>query len=93
MITIKIVESFGRDISSRKRAAQLRQTVCTSPAVELDFTDVRTISDSFADELFGVLVQEQGEVWFRKHVTVLNINPHVRQTVLETVADRLRVTG
>jgi hypothetical protein len=94
--TIEIVEIYGSDISSRARAALLRKEVINATAdgtiVDLHFDGVRTISESFADELFGVLVQEKGADWFRSFVRVRNIEPLPRATVLEAVAERLERT-
>lgn len=93
MTTILIVEIYGSDISSRARAALLRREIINSTAegrkVELDFEGVRTISESFADEAFGVLVQDKGEEWFRSHVKVTNLEPLPRATILEAVAERI----
>jgi len=91
--TYRLVD-LGTDLSSRHRASSLRNTViaeveATQRKVCLDFTDVRTVSSSFADELIAVLVITRSEEWFRKNVTVLGTSPDVRLTILESVAERL----
>lgn len=89
----RIADDYGTDLSSRYRAAGLRQQVIDSAhngqAVHIDFAGVRTLSDSFADELFGILVLERGDEWFREKISVLNLSPPIRTTILEAVADRL----
>jgi hypothetical protein len=98
-MNIIIVSAYGSDISSRARAAQLRQMIVSSiendhfESVDLDFSGVRTISESFADELFAVLVDEKGEDWFRLHVKVTNLDPLPRNTVLQAIAERLHETA
>jgi hypothetical protein len=91
---IFVAKEYGSDISSRFRASQLREEAVrfavAGDFVELDFAGVRTISESFADELFGVLVEERGEEWFRARVKVINIATLPRTTVLEAVARRLQ---
>lgn len=96
MNAIRVSELYGTDVSSRAHAAQLRIQIINSlcPTCErttVDFTGVRTISDSFADELFGVLVEECGEDWFRQHIEVLGLDELTRATILEAVADRLNL--
>ncbi len=91
---VRLAKDHGTDLSSRYRAARLRGEifdVASEAGVrcEIDFAGVRTLSDSFADELFGVLVSERGEPWFKEHVLVTNLTGPIRATILEAVADRL----
>lgn len=93
MTSILVRNDYGTDVSSRTRASELRSSIegiaSQGNAVELDFSGVRTISPSFADELFGLLVERHGEEWFRTHVHVANLSSFVRKTILEAVANRL----
>lgn len=94
MKTIYISNEYGTDISSRTEASRLRNEVikiaCGPEAIaRLDFGNVRTLSDSFADELFGVLVAQRGEGWFKSHVQVVNLSRIARQTILDAVQGRL----
>lgn len=92
--SILIASQVGTDISSRSRAARLRAEVVREIAngtetVTLDFTDVRTVSESFADELFAVLVADYGDEWFRRHIIVTNLTTFQRKTILTAVANRI----
>lgn len=94
MNTVKIAERCGTDVSSRASAAQLRAEVLRllaagADVVTIDCAGVRTISGSFADELFAVLVVELGEDFFNEHVKVISLAELPRETVLEAVAERL----
>ncbi len=85
---------LGTDLSSRHRASSLRNTIVAAveagrAKVCLDFTDVRTVSSSFADELIAVLVVIRGEEWFQKNISVTGMSVDVRQTVLESVDERI----
>jgi len=85
---------LGTDLSSRHRASSLRNTIVAAVEAEqakvcLDFTDVRTVSSSFADELIAVLVVVRGDEWFRKNISVTGMSADVRQTVLECVNERI----
>jgi hypothetical protein len=97
MTTFNIGRLVGSDISSRDRAAHLRRAILEdhqkSSRVVLDFSGVRTISESFADELFGVLIEEKGEEWFRTTVKVTDLAALPRKTVLEAIANRLHETA
>lgn len=52
----------GQVFSTRVRAEQIREAIMRNargaPTVLIDFDGVRSISFSFADELFGVLVRQ-----------------------------------
>jgi len=92
--TIHLARDHGTDLSSRQRAAELRglalkQTESVG-SVSFDFSDVRTVSESFADELLAVLVEEYGEEWFREHIRVLNPSQTVRFSILEAIDLRCR---
>lgn len=91
--TYRLID-LGTDLSSRHRASGLRNTIVAAVEAEkrrvrLDFTAVRTVSSSFADELIAVLVLTRGEDWFRTNVTVVGASPEIRTTILESVSDRL----
>jgi len=95
---IDLGAEFGTDLSSRRSASELRSqvTVALSGAaeqIEFDLSHVRTISHSFADELFAILVLEHGADWFRDHVHVINPSGAVRQTILEAILQRLETHG
>ena len=47
------------------------------------------MSDSMADELFAVVIEERGEDWFRQHIRVRNLSPLLRSTLLQAVQSRL----
>lgn len=93
MKTIRLIDEAGSDLSSRWRASGLRRQVLTVVAggevCAVDFDGVRAVSDSFADELFGVLAEERGDEWFREHVRLVNLTPELRQSILEALAVRL----
>lgn len=91
---VVLAQEIGSDLSSRSRAAGLRARLLTDIAagcdvVQVDFNGVRTISCSFADELFAVTVAINGEEWFRQHFVLKNLSGTIRRTILSSVADRL----
>jgi len=90
---VKLSELYGTDLSSRHRASELRreivQRIKSGESVRIDVGGVRTLSDSFADELFAVITVEHGVDWFRDNVSVENATPAIRQTILEAIHERL----
>ncbi len=91
--TLRIADQLGTDLSSRHRAAELRASLveiveAQGRRCEIDFAGVRSVSHSFADELFAVLVVERGESWFQANLKVINLEPWVRQTILEAIRVR-----
>jgi hypothetical protein len=89
---IEVSREGGSDVSGRALARALRQralTVVGNGKVEIDFTGVLCASDSFLDELIGVLVAQRGTAWFRTHVAVLGLPHHIRADLLHVVQARL----
>ena len=92
--TYILVGELGSDLSSRARASALRARVVSAVEggcqhVHVDLQGVRTISSSFADELFAVIVAAKGEEWFKAHIKVVNVSVSLRRTILEAIEDRL----
>ncbi len=85
---IAIADGFGSCLSSRVTARQLRKTIEESNGGELNFKDVYSLSDSFADEFFAVLVEAHGPDWFAENVKVTGLANDVRQVVLRAIALR-----
>ncbi len=88
--------SFGTDISSRLTGVNVRHAITQAladgvPRVRVDCAGVRTLSESFADEVFGVLVAEHGKPWFKAHVEVAGLTDHTRAAILRAVAERLHL--
>ena len=94
--TFLLRDRLGTDISNRYQAAILRQEVVATidscgadSTVEFDFAGVRSMSDSLADELFAVLIEERGDDWFCQHIRVQNLTPILRTTLLEAIQFRV----
>ena len=90
---IQIASEFGTDLSSRARAGLLRRRIAdsvdtSSVPITVDFTGVRTLSTSFADEAFAVLVHNRGEEWFRENVRLIGDSPIVKSSISSAIAHR-----
>jgi anti-anti-sigma regulatory factor len=94
MSTVYQIADLGTDLSSRTSARKLRNALVDQVehegrTVVLDFSGVRSVSHSFADELLAVLIQSRGEAWFRRFVRVQNHEPYIRLTLLDAIDRRL----
>lgn len=84
----------GPALASRSTAAPVREQLLADihrqGHVVVDLQKVDSISESYADELFGVLVQEYGLEWFLDHIELRNADEYVLRSV--AVALRRRST-
>ena len=95
-VTIALA-SYGTDLSSRANGVVVRDALLAALAhgslrVTVDCTGIRTLSESFADEVFGLLVAEYGKPWFKEHVAVLGLTDSTRVSILRAVAERLHLS-
>ncbi|KKK62302.1 hypothetical protein LCGC14_3005680 [marine sediment metagenome] len=91
--TIPLRKALGTDLSSRGCAAALRTRILQAvesgtPRVVIDVTGVRSMSESFADELFAVLAERKGEKWFRQHIELQNLTTELRWSILSAISGR-----
>jgi len=75
----------GTDLASRKRAAVIRQEVedalAHNASIRIDASETLSISDSYADELFGVLVLKLGLADVTQKIKVFTENNSVLRSV------------
>lgn len=93
-----ILSQHGTDLSSRMTAVQVRSRVLDLLAkgnerVTVDCSGIRVMSESFADELFGILVATHDKAWFKQHIHVAGPTSGVREAILQAVAARLSLTS
>lgn len=86
----------GSDLASRVSAGRLRDKVDAAIAAGkfavIDLTHVISISESYADELFAVLVEQYGLEWFSNNIQLLYQQPnsdHVLLTIATAIRRRL----
>ena len=93
MTTIPLAE-IGPHLASRGRGRVLREELiasieaCGQPWT-FDFEGVLGVSDSFADELFGVTASMFGDEWFRQWVRLVNVSDVVRGAIVRSIRLRL----
>lgn len=88
-----IINKIGKNPGLRKTAKTLKQKVLESVAsntpVVIDFTDVESVSSSFADELIGKLYIQIGAETFKKMVKMINVNDDIKLIIKIAIKDRL----
>ncbi|PPD44396.1 MAG: hypothetical protein CTY16_11790 [Methylobacter sp.] len=91
-----ILRPEGSDLASRVSARNLRfraeQVVTTEKVVAIDLTGVLSISESFADELFAVLVEQHGLEWFSNNIKLLHQSAnssHILLSIATAIRRRL----
>ena len=91
------LKEYGTDLSNRLIGSELRNRIVTSAKAGdkqiIDFEGVRTLSESFSDELFAVIVEEIGYEWFRNNLKLVNLTTEIRRTILQTVQDREKLSS
>ncbi len=76
MKIISLSKKFGATVGHRTDAAELREEVLVGDQpVQLDFSGVKVISYSFAEEFFGKLVENHGPEILGTRIILKNIRP------------------
>lgn len=70
----------SRNLASKERSA-LHNRLKNHGQVVIDLAGVESISESFADELFGVLVLEKGFDFVVKHIKIINAADDVLRSI------------
>ena len=81
------------DLGSRHAAAKFRLRVeehaLLGEKVVIDLGAVLSISESYADELFGVIVARRGLEWLADHVVFIRTDPAVFHAIVTAIRQRL----
>lgn len=98
MVTLKVTDFTGRGLGNRYSGKILREAVEEAlrgaPAVELDFSGVEALTQSFLDEAIGVLARgKEPEVLDR--LTFRSCTPEVREMLefVENYSEYMRSSG
>lgn len=82
---------------TRKSAEKLRNMIINiiinnQKKIVLDFNGVNFISSSFADELIGKIIKEQGFVFFTQTLKMINLKPVIVNIINRSVEQRMAQT-
>jgi hypothetical protein len=80
---------YGTDLSSTKLATELKQSILDDIDlgfnVEIDFKGVRSLSNGWTRNAFGIIVKTKGEEFFKNHILLSNMSNGVRKSILEGI--------
>lgn len=90
------IEIDHSDLASRQAAAQLRSKielhVQSRQHVVINFRKVFSISESYADELFGVLVLRHGLDWLVDNIGLEHINSASFKAIANAIHQRISLS-
>lgn len=93
LIYYEIQDMYGSDLSSTKLATELRKSILEEIDlgfnVEVDFAGVRSLTNGWTRNAFGIIVKEKGEKFFKNHILLSNMSRGVRKSVLEGIGEIL----
>ena len=96
LIYYEIKDMYGTDLSSTKKAFELHKSILEEISlgfnVELDFKDVRSITNGWARNAIGIIAKTKGEDFVKKHILINNMSKSVRKTMLEGIEHILEVS-
>ena len=85
LIYYDIKDMYGSDLSSKKLAAELRQSILEEIDlgfnVEIDFKDVRSLSNGWITNSFGNIVKSKGGDFFKNHILLSNMSKRVKLSI------------
>lgn len=82
------------DLASRTSAAKLRaifEEQLVESSATLDLSNVESVSESYADEFFGVLVEHYSLPWVFSRLNVVSARPPVIRSIRTAIRYRLEV--
>lgn len=88
---------FGESLGTRKLGSEIRKGVILNISAQgkivFDFRGIDVISNSFADECFGKLIDEIGITLAKQKTTFTNANSKVSFVIRKAMSDRLRINS
>ncbi|WP_433943451.1 STAS-like domain-containing protein [Paenibacillus sp. SN-8-1] len=89
---INLIE-WGTVLSERDLGAEIRMSITkhirSNSKVTVDFTGIRMINSSFADEVFAKLVNDLGLEAVRESLIITNNKPVLKTIINEAIATRM----
>lgn len=83
-----IGNSLGTRIIGQRLRGQIEMNLRRGEFVSFDFSDVSSISHSFADECFGKLLLSFDMQFLKKNSTFINTNEVVKRTITFSLKER-----
>ncbi len=91
-MTLHPAQQFGDTLKTRflggQLHAQLQSCLAGGSSITVDFSGVKGLGHSFADECFGVLFTEHGPELFRTRLHLAGMNENVKAVLRLVFTDR-----
>lgn len=88
-MTVKLSD-LGNSLGTREEAKRIRDKIMeSSEIVTLDFENISIVSNSFADELLGIIVRDFGFEKLKEKVVLANTNSEVQLTIKKAIVTRM----
>jgi hypothetical protein len=75
--------------SARYRRIEVEQAIASNKTVVIDLANILSVSESYADELFAVLVKKYGLEWFSSNIKLQHASKPVLLSIATTIRRRL----
>lgn len=89
LIYYPIAEMYGTDLSSTKLSSELRSLILEEIDlgfnVEIDLKNVRTLTNGWVRNAFGLIIKDKGYEFFKQHIQIINMSQNIRQSILEGI--------
>ena len=88
---------IASSLGTRQLGAQIREEIecqlSNGGIVSIDFSDMNVISNSFADECFGRLLQKHDISVIKSQISFKNANPFIASVLLNSLRQRMSATA
>ena len=92
-MNIQTISISQTDLASRSEASKFRvrllKIINDDSSVNIDFQGVESISDSYADELFGILALSLGIEKFFRIISIINASDRIFQVIAANIHTRI----
>ena len=93
-ININILEQAKEGLGTRNSGKKMRIFILNTMEIEkspilLDFSNIKIISSSFADEFLGKLANEVGILFFSNHFKIKGANSYIEGIINKAITERL----
>lgn len=87
--TLKYKGSLANRIAAAQERSRIEALAKQGETVILDYSDVSSLSGSYADELFGVYTERYGAQAIKKNLKIKGANPAVARAIGLAIQNRM----
>lgn len=83
------LSQFDKRLRTRSLGKNIRDSVNLDSRVVFDFSNIELATQSFCDELFGIILEKKGETFFKNNIFFKNLNSEVETVVKRVIFKRV----